>query len=224
MIPPNAQTIYKFTDQSMQTRNGHQWDLMVPQEDTCANGLCARGCLHAYRHPLLAVLFNRIYGDIQKPRLFEGLGVVALDDGTKLGCTWLRLDKEIEVPQFPLVAKVRCAILCSLELEQANEYVEWANAWLNGSDRSATAAKDTAWDAARAAWAAAKDAAWAAAWAARAAWAAAKDAAWAAAWAARAVAWAASKQIDILTLAQRAIREEAEYPSRRRAEDESADE
>ena len=71
--------------------------------------------------------------------------------------------------------------------------------WLKGkvTDEELAAARDAAW---AVAWAAASDAAWAAAWAAAraAAWAAASDAAWAAAWAAAsdaasAAAWAAAR-------------------------------
>ena len=103
-------------------------------------------------------------------------------------------------------------IRCGLAVYFEPTWVQWANDWLSGKDRSAWAATKAA-EAARAAESAARaaESAWAATRAAESAWAAAwaaDDAAWAAARAARAAAeaaawsaaWAAKPDIDLLAI------------------------
>lgn len=101
--------------------------------------------------------------------------------------------------------KIELGIRCALSVYPDPKFHRWADNWINGKDRSVTAAKtaagySTATRAANAAaWAALEAggysaAANAAAWAASAAAAlAAKAAAWAAAWAALEAAWSAAK-------------------------------
>jgi len=206
------QKIFKLTDQQMCTYEGYQWVIGITVKETCDSGLCAPHCLHAYLHELHATLFNPIHAKIKNPRLFEGLGVVAIDDGTKLGCTEITLTRELELPVISTAARVHWAILCSLEVEQPDRYKKWAGSWLDGSDRSAEAARAAAW---AAAWAA-REAAWAAARAATGAAGAATGAARAATGAAE-VAWAAGAghSIDLVALAEQAIREEAAYEQTR---------
>ena len=181
---------------------------------TGEGGLCGPGWIHAYEHPLIAVLMNPIHGDFKNPRLWEAEGEIGLRDGQlKCGCATLMTIREIPLPEITTEMRVRFAIMCVKEASTADAaevrkaWDAWADRWLSGEDRTQAAA-DTAWTAARAAakaavWAAetraAKAAAaWMAAWAAaaraatEAAWAAAAaaeaTAAWMAAWAAEA-AW-----------------------------------
>ena len=179
-----TQTICKLTDENMQTYNKTQWQLQQWQETDGSEELCSPGWLHYYSHPLLAAFLNPIHADFATPRLFEIeiAGKIKEDHGLKLGCTKLRLVKEIAVPAVTLEQRIKFGILCALEVYKDAKFVQWANNWLDGTDRSRAAA-NAAYAAARAAADAAADAAYAAAATADAAYAAtnaAKSAAYAA--------------------------------------------
>lgn len=186
--------LYKLTDQNLQTYKGTQWKNGERKTASGTGDLCSSGWLHAYEHPLLAVLLNPIHANFDDPRLFEAEGKIGKRDGQlKVGCTELTLTKEIPLPIITTEQRVKFAIACALTVDQSPEFRAWASKWLTGKDRSEEAAK-AAWAAREAAWAAraARETARAAAWAAReaAAAAAAAEAAEAARAAAAAAAWA----------------------------------
>jgi len=166
---------YKLTDQNMQTHNGCQWKLGATKTAYGTGDLCTSDWLHFYDDPLLAVLLNPIHANLDAPHLFAGTtsGKIKNDHGLKFGCQKLTLKKKIRLPKITTKQRVRFAILCAKAVYADEHFGRWADDWLNGKDRSGSAAK-----------AAAKAAAWA--WAAKAA----KAAAWAGeAWAGE--AWAA---------------------------------
>jgi hypothetical protein len=210
--------VYKWTDDNLRTFGGHQWAVGVPATTDGRGDLCGPGWLHAYRDPLLAVLFAPLHVPDTYTQLWEAEadGQVR-DDGTKLGVTRLTLLRAITPPAVTTAQRVRWAIACAWEVCDDPEWRRWAAAWCDGSDRSAAsaarAAEAASASAARAARAArAASAASAAARAARAARAALAWAAEAALAAARAAAWAAEAAgtpLDVLALARRAIAEEA---------------
>jgi hypothetical protein len=193
--------LYKLTDASGRTRGGTQWGEGVSHSGTGEGQLCGPGYIHAYEHPLLAVLLNPIHAAFDNPRLWEAEGVIALRDGQlKCGCVTLTTTREIPLPQITTEQRVGFAIRSALAVYADPEFMKWAQAWLDGVDRSAYAAHAYAAHAyAARADAAAYAAADAAAYAA-AAWAAA-DAAWAAA-AADAAAYAAAVKIDLIVIAE----------------------
>jgi hypothetical protein len=221
-----TRTGYKLTDQNMRTHKGYQWELQQWKETNGEGELCSPGWLHYYSDPLLAAFLNPIHAKFAAPRLFqvEVAGKVKEDHGLKLGCTRMRLVKELEMPAVTTEQRIKFGILCALEVCKDPQFVAWAANWLDGTDRSAdaAAARAATWAAAAAdaaaraaTWAAdaaadaagAADAAWAAAAAARAAWAAAAaDAARAAARAADAAVDAAGiKDIDLIAIAKKAM-------------------
>lgn len=175
---------------------------------TGEGGLCGPGWIHAYEHPLIAVLMNPIHADFKTPRLWEAEGEIAIRDGQlKCGCKALTTVREIPLPAVTTEMRIRFAIMCAKEVCACLSWNAWADKWLSGGDRTQAAA-EVAW---AAAWAArayeraserAEAAAWAGAWAAKSAaeaaragvmwpaWAAAKEAARAEA--ARAAAWSAA--------------------------------
>jgi hypothetical protein len=192
--------LYKLTDRDGQTWGGTQWGPGVSHSGTGEGELCGPGWIHAYEHPLVAVLMNPIHANFQNPRLWEAEGEVGLRDGQiKCGCKTLTTVREIPLPSITTEMRVRFAILCAKEVCTCLSWNAWADRWLSGEDRSEAAAGD----AADAAWAAQDAAAWAAqdaaAWAAEAASAvyrsaAYRSAAYRSAWAAEAAArsaWAA---------------------------------
>ncbi len=214
--------LYKLTDSCGKTHNGTQWGPGVSHSGTGEGGLCGPGWIHAYEHPLIAVLLNPIHANFQSPRLWEAEGEVGLRDGQlKCGCRTLTTIREIPLPSITTEMRVRFAIMCAKEVCADFSWNAWADRWLSGGDRSGASADAaaTAAGAAAEAWAgawaaksaaeaaradawAAKSAAWAGAWAAKSA-----AEAWAGAWAAKSAAWAArvvGHGIDIFAIAENA--------------------
>ena len=170
-------TLYKLSDSDGKTMNGTQWGPGVSHSGTGKGGLCGPGWIHAYEHPLVAVLMNPIHASFKNPRLWEAEGEIAIRDGQlKCGCKTLTTVREIPLPSITTEMRVRFAILCAKEVCADLSWNAWADKWLSGEDRSVEAAKAAAW--------ASYDAA---AWAADAVAAAA----YRPSWAAKAAAWAA---------------------------------
>jgi hypothetical protein len=200
----NMIKLYKLTDRDGQTWGGTQWGPGISHSGTGEGELCGPGWIHAYEHPLIAVLMNPIHANFQNPRLWEAEGEVALRDGQlKCGCKTLTTVREIPLPKITTEMRVRFAIMCAKEVCAYPAWNAWADRWLSGEDRSEAAAAKAEWaawaaGAASAAYRSARAAAWAAAeaaeaWAARAAEAAAYRSARAAEASARAAAWAAAE-------------------------------
>ena len=220
--------LYKLTDSCGKTHNGTQWGPGISHSGTGEGELCGPGWIHAYEHPLVAVLMNPIHANFPNPRLWEAEGEIAIRDGQlKCGCKTLTTVREIPLPKITTEMRVRFAILCAREAATADaawkEWEAWTDRWLSGGDRSgasadaaataagaaaeAAGAARAAYDAA--AWAAYDAAAWAAEAAYRAAWAAdaAAEAAYRAASAACRASWAVAKTrvgTDIFAIAENA--------------------
>ena len=146
--------VYKLTNQDHQTHGNCQWGVNVTHETNGIGALCGSGWLHFYTHPLLAVLFNPIHGNIKDPVLWEAEaeGQFKDDHGLKGGCTKLTTLKAVPLPELTTAQKVRFAILCSMALKpDVPDWNEWAGGWLNGENRAA------GWAAGWAAWAAGLD-------------------------------------------------------------------
>jgi len=176
----------KLTDQNLKAHDGFQWEIGKWVTTSGEGELCTEGWLHCYSHILLAVLLNSIYGDIKNPRAWkvQVRGKKKIDCGLKYGFTKMRLLEELPLPEITTTQRVAFGILCALEVYKEPRFVEWAQNWLSGKDRSQKAA----------------EAAWAAGAVAEVAWAA-----WAEA--ARAAAWAATeKEINLIAIAKQAMK------------------
>jgi hypothetical protein len=183
--------LWKLTDRKHRTRGATQWGEGATHTASGEGELCTPGWLHAYLSPELAVLLNPIHADISDPVLWECEGDIGKrDHDLKVGCSRLTTLRAVPLPACSVEQRVEFAIRCALAVCDEPSFVAWANAWLDGSNRSAAAAEaatEAAPEAAAAKEAAAKEAAAWAAWAAEAA-----EAAWAAAAAARAAEAAAA--------------------------------
>jgi hypothetical protein len=194
--------LYKLTDQDGYTRQGETnetlWAENTTHEATGFGGLCTSGVIHAYTHPLIAVLMNPIHANLSNPLLWECEGeVVAKEGQLKCGCKKLTTVRRVDLPTITIDQRVRIAIYCALKRYSAPSFVKWANAWLDRSDRSQESAEAEA---------AAEAAARAAAAEAAAEAAARATAAWAAAWAA-AVAVEAAEDFDLLAIIKLVVEE-----------------
>ena len=133
--------LYKLTDSCGKTRNDTQWGPGVSHSGTGKGELCGPGWIHAYEHPLVAVLMNPIHANFQNPRLWEAEGEVGLRDGQiKCGCKTLTTTREIPLPSITTEMRVRFTILCAKEVCACSEWNAWGDKWLSGEDRTLSAA------------------------------------------------------------------------------------
>jgi hypothetical protein len=219
-------TWYKLTDKDGYTRKGKENECLWGENIThTATGkgshLCSRDLIHVYRNPLIASFMNPSHADFKNPLLWEceANGECAHEGQLKSGFKTVTTIRRIDLPVITLEQRIRISIYCALKQYSAPSFVKWANAWLDGSDRSARAAEAAAraaeaaaavaveWAAEWAAWAA-REAAVAAEAAAEAAARAAEAAAEAAARAAREAAVAAPRaKFDLLTIIKSVVEE-----------------
>jgi hypothetical protein len=180
---------YKLTDKNGMTQNDTKWGENVTHEAKKGKiELCSETCIHCYSDPLMASFFNSIHADIQDPLLWEAeVYGETITDGCKIGCRKLTTIKQIPLPEITIEQRVTIGIKAALKNYHESSFVEWAEKWLSGEDRTYAAA-----NAAYAAYAVA----YAAYAAANAAYAAANAAANAAADAADAAADAADAAAD----------------------------
>ena len=153
-------TYYKLTTQEGMTQNNTQWGENLTHEATgdIQKGLCSDAWIHAYTHPLLAVLMNPAHADIENPILWEGNGEgKAKFEPLKCGFRKFTTLRQIPLPEVTDVQKIAFGILCAKEVYKDLSWNQWADKWLSGEDRtksSADAAADAAASAAYAAYAA----------------------------------------------------------------------
>ena len=144
--------LFKLTTQEGKTHNETQWGENVTHEATgdIKQGLCSDAWIHAYTHPLLAVLMNPVHADIENPILWEGKGEgEAKFEPLKCGFRKFTTLKKIPLPEVTDVQKVAFGILCAKEVykDKDSSWNQWADKWLSGEDR--TEAADAASNAAK---------------------------------------------------------------------------
>jgi len=194
---------YKLTTQDLTTYKGFPWEVFEWVKATgAARGLCSDAYLHCYDSLEVAALMNPIHANFNNPRawIVETRGRSLNDNGLKRGYKEMRLIREVEPIALTTEQRVKIAILITLEVCVAKNFITWAKDWLSGKDRSKAAARAAraaarvmvAADAAGRAAEAAADADWEAAadWAAEAAFAAKAEA----------------KHIDIQSIVREAIK------------------
>ena len=177
--------VYKLTTQDWYTRKGESnqclWGPGVTHSGTGKGDLCGPGYIHAYLSPLLAVLLSPIHANIRNPVLWEcETEIVKSDNGLKVGGISLTTIGTVSLPSVTKDQRIAFAIYCAKSVCKDQTFNRWADDWLSGKDRSASAA----WAAARSASSAASAAAWSA-WSAESPElpeSAAASAAWVAAW------------------------------------------
>ena len=205
---------YKLTDKDDRTYAGCQWGKGVTHRAGGKGELCTSGWIHYYGDPMLALFLDPHHGNFgSKAHLWEVevSGKIETDHGLKFGATELTTVKRLRKRRITKEHRVRFAIFCAKKVCHDKAWNKWADAWLDGTDRTHSAAAEAnapyaaAYAAAAAAAYAHDDAAAAAAYAAAAAAAYAHDDAYAYADAANAA------DIDLVPIARRAIGEGGGY-------------
>jgi hypothetical protein len=206
--------LYKLTNSNGNTKNNTHWGVGIIHSLPVKQNprLCSGDVFHAYTSPLLAALMNPGHANYKNPLCFTTDGEIAVSDGTKVGCFSLVVTGFFVLPDCSKTQQTAFGILSTLKVYKESAFVLWAYNWLDGKDRSSTAAY-AASTAAYAAYAAAAYAAYAAYASYAAAYAAAADAASYAAAAADAAAADAAAyavkngiQIDFQALAEEALK------------------
>ncbi len=208
---------YKLTDKNDCTYGGCQWGKNVTHTADGKGELCTSGWIHYYSDPVLALFLDPLHGHFgSRAHLWEVevSGEIKTDRGLKFGTTELTTVERLRKKRITREHRIRFAVFCAKAVCHDKAWNKWADAWLDGTDRTHAASAAAAYDAAYAVRAAAAyDAAYAvraAAYAVRAAAAydAANDVRAAAAYDAandvRAAANAAD--IDLIAIAHEAIK------------------
>jgi len=105
------------------------------------NTLCSNQVIHYYSHPYIAILMNPIHANHIDPLLWEADTPKSYAyDGTKGGCKTLTTLRQIPIPQFTSEQLITIAIKCALAVYHEKSFVVWANKWLEGTDRTRSAA------------------------------------------------------------------------------------
>jgi hypothetical protein len=137
--------LYKLTDEQGRTRAGEDneltWAVGVEHKtEGTGTRLCSADVIHAYEHPLIAVLMNPLHAMFNPAtvRLFVAEGeIVAREGQLKCGVHALKVVEEIPVPTLTAEQRVKFAILCAKTVCEGAAWNAWADKWLSGEGRSA---------------------------------------------------------------------------------------
>jgi hypothetical protein len=137
--------LYQLTDEHGRTPNGRKWGMYTEHIADEAGGECSDGLLFAYADPMLALLCNPLRGACQRPVLWEADGdVCAIDCGLRVECTRLTTIRKIPIVDVTPEHRAGFAILCASQVFYGRRWSRWAEAWLQGQDRSQEAAIEIA--------------------------------------------------------------------------------
>lgn len=161
----------KLTNPNNTTHGGCHWNPGEWKETSGKGEMCGPGWLHCYRASserianFLAFALNPIHGNFENPISWVvEVGGVTQQDALK--CAWTRMRLIRRAGSKPTTTQlVAFAILLIKEFYMEKSFLNWADGWLSGENRTASEAARAA--AVEAAARAASEAAWAAVEAAR---------------------------------------------------------
>lgn len=135
--------LYKLTTQDNMTQNNTLWGPGVTHAaKESGGGLCSGSWIHAYSHPLVAIIMNPNHANIKNPKLWLASGNPGCHGGQlKLGCKTLTTVRELSLPKISTEHLIVFAIDLSLRVFDDIVFALWANAWKSGTDRSCAAAR-----------------------------------------------------------------------------------
>ena len=145
---PEHRAIVKLTDAQGQTRGRMQWGPGVTHAVEYTGALCSAGVLHAYEasslRDALALAILRDpedgrFGSTARAWVCRGSGQ-HVSNGIKSGHETLTTVREIQLPAVSIEQRVECAIRLAWEVCDEPGWRAWAQAWLDGSDRTDAAA------------------------------------------------------------------------------------
>ena len=135
--------VYKLTGREYHTAKTTLWGVGVRHTASGIGPLCTAGWIHAYEHPLLAVLHDPIGGRFGSDAVLweaEAEEPIQKDHQLKLGAAAVTTLRRMEKPVVTKEQQVTYGILCALSVYHAPAFVSWARGRLDGTDRRARAA------------------------------------------------------------------------------------
>src|SRR6185312_2794598 len=127
--------LYKLTDRQESTYNDTVWGENVTHSipaDRPGFKLCSSQVIHAYEHPVIAVLLNPVHAGFYHPLLWEAEGEVVVRDGQlKCGVKKLTTLRRIPLPTITHEQQQRIGLRCALKVYSEPRFVALANAWLD---------------------------------------------------------------------------------------------
>jgi hypothetical protein len=137
---------YKLTDSSGCSKSNTQWGENITHTATgTGTRLCSNGFLHFYTHPLIAVLMNPVHANFENPILWEcETSGTTIHEPLKSGCKTLTTIKQIPLPTVTMTQRIAFGILCAKEVCRDTKWLEWAEKWLSGEDRTKGSARTIA--------------------------------------------------------------------------------
>lgn len=146
----------KLVDDNLQSRNGYQWTISKRHRATGerGRGLCSDEYLHVYESGPVAALMAPAHDIEGYRRALVVEGVMADNDGTKVGLRQATALREIDRPTLTQEQRVAIAVVCAFRAyrNKNKQWLGWARRWLSGRDRSAMPSAPS-WAAGWAAWA-----------------------------------------------------------------------
>jgi hypothetical protein len=130
--------LYKLTKSDMTTKNGFRYEIgkRASAEGT-GFALCSGDFLHAYEHPVMAVLMNVCHADFHDYRMFkcEGEGEFIRDGKMKIGIKHLTPIEELCLPMLTEEQLITIALKLVIPREcraMSPQYREILENFLNG--------------------------------------------------------------------------------------------
>lgn len=150
---------YKYMNSDDTTKNNTKWGYGVTHEVIDGGWeLCTKGLIHFYEDKYIATLMDPLHAEYTLDkncvmRTCVAEGEVVTDNDLKCGAKKVTTGKKVKTIELTLEQRVECAIRISLLVYNESSFVEWAEKWLSGEDRSYDSARATyrVIDAARAA-------------------------------------------------------------------------
>jgi hypothetical protein len=142
-------TLYIFTTKNYETdiysANIREWGVNITHGSKSDYWLNKQDPILAYKNVLLAVFMAPTHVAQKYSVMWECEGdIVEQVSQLKCRCTSLTTLRQIPMPIITLEQRVKFAILCALQLCNEIWFVDWANNWLNGKDRTAMTAINAA--------------------------------------------------------------------------------
>ena len=134
---------YKLTDKDDRTYGGCQWGKNVTHKASGKGGLCTSGWIHYYSDPVLALFLDPLHGNFGATAHLwevEVSGETKDDRGLKFGAMELTTVRRLRKKRITTEHRIRFAILCAQEVCHGKAWNKWADAWLDGTDRTTAAA------------------------------------------------------------------------------------
>lgn len=131
--------LYKLTNEHDCSFSATQWGNYITHTapgQKEGKVLCSNCWLHAYTHPVIAILLNPIHANFYKPNLWLCGGkakIVDLDG--KVGCIELTTQKKMIPPVISDITTLCWGMACLSKVYEEVYYQQWCGNWIGSIER-----------------------------------------------------------------------------------------